>query len=94
MGHGTLAVDVLRRTKATPALGKLGKKARAKVLAGAIELDEKNKDRVANANILLVDDVLTSGATSSACVNVLRKAGANSVKIACFTRVLDEALNS
>jgi predicted amidophosphoribosyltransferase len=39
-----------------------------------------------------VDDVLTSGATASACVSALKRAGASSVAIACFARVLDEAL--
>ena len=41
--------------------------------------------------MLLVDDVLTSGATSSACVAALKRAGAAKVAIACFARVLDEA---
>jgi predicted amidophosphoribosyltransferase len=36
--------------------------------------------------------VLTSGATSEACVRVLKRAGAEKVVIACFARVLDEAL--
>jgi len=36
--------------------------------------------------------VLTSGATSDACVSALKRAGAGSVMIACFARVLDEAL--
>jgi adenine/guanine phosphoribosyltransferase-like PRPP-binding protein len=44
------------------------------------------------AQVILVDDVLTSGATSSACVRALKRAGAQRVTIACFARVLDEAL--
>ncbi len=45
------------------------------------------------ARIILVDDVLTSGATSDACVKVLKKAGAVKVVVACFARVMDEALD-
>ena len=44
------------------------------------------------AQVLLVDDVMTSGTTSDACVRALRRAGASKVRIACFARVLDEAL--
>lgn len=45
-----------------------------------------------DASVLLVDDVMTSGATSDACVSVLKRAGAGTVRVACFARVLDEAL--
>jgi predicted amidophosphoribosyltransferase len=43
--------------------------------------------------VLLVDDVMTSGATSHACVSTLKRAGARKVVVACFARVLDEALD-
>ena len=90
-GCGELLVDGLRRTRRTPRLGGMGAKARAKVLSGAIEVSRP--DRVRGRHILLVDDVLTSGATSTACVKALKRAGAKSVVIACFARVLDEALD-
>lgn len=86
-----LAVDILVRRKATPSLGRLGKKARKRALSGAVAVNQKRKNLVSQANIVLVDDVLTSGATSDACVSALRRAGANKVVIACFARVLDEA---
>ena len=87
-----LLVDGLRRTKHTPALGGLGRRQRAKALSGAIAVNARSRDRLKGAKILLVDDVLTSGATSAACVSVLKRAGAAKVVIACFSRVLDEAL--
>ena len=89
-GCGRLLVDGLRRTKRTPSLGGMGARARAKALAGAISVARPVlvKDR----DILLVDDVLTSGATSDACVKALKRAGARTVVIACFARVLDEAI--
>ncbi|MGI8943611.1 MAG: double zinc ribbon domain-containing protein [Qipengyuania sp.] len=90
LGHGTLAVDALVRRKATPSLGGLGAKARRRALAGAIGLTEKGKSTVIGRDIVLLDDVLTSGATSDACVTVLRRGGAKSVRIACFARVLNE----
>ena len=87
-----LAVDALVRTRATPSLGGLGSKARVKALAGAIALNPAHGQRLKGAQVMLVDDVLTSGATSGACVAALKRAGAEKVAIACFARVLGEAL--
>ncbi len=87
-----LLVDGLKRTKSTPSLGGLGRKEREKVLRNAISVNLSASDRIKGAQILLVDDVMTSGATTDACIKILKKAGAKSVRIACFARVLDEAL--
>ena len=89
-----LAVDALVRKKATPVLGGLGAKARARALSGAITVNARRSAGFKGARIVLVDDVLTSGATSSACVDVLKRAGAEKVVISCFARVMDEALNT
>ena len=88
----TLLVDALQRRKPTPSLGGLGKQARARALSGAIRVNPACAARIRRANIVLVDDVLTSGATSDACVRVLKRAGAGRVVVCCFARVLDEAL--
>jgi ComF family protein len=87
---GTLAVDALTRRKPTASLGGLGRRARLRELSGAIALFGKSADLVRGRNVLLVDDVLTSGATSDACVGVLLRAGASKVVVSCFARVLDE----
>lgn len=90
---GELAVDALLRRKRTPVLGGLGRKARARALAGAIAVDPRRQHRLKGAKVVLVDDVLTSGATTDACVAALKRAGAQTVVLACFARVLDEALD-
>ncbi|NNC59380.1 MAG: ComF family protein [Erythrobacter sp.] len=87
-----LVLDALVRTKATPSLGGLGKKARKRALANAIAVNLRARDKIAGRSVILVDDVLTSGTTSHACVQALLKAGAREVRIACFARVLDESL--
>lgn len=87
-----LCVDLLQRRKATPTLGGLGQKARARALSGAIACNPRHSGIVRDANVVVVDDVLTSGATSDACVSTLKRAGARKVVIACFARVLDESL--
>lgn len=89
-----LAVDLLVRRKATPSLGGLGKKARKRVLSGAIAVNSRRASTIRGTKIVLVDDVLTSGATSEACVRSLKRAGAEKVVVACFSRVLDEALDA
>jgi ComF family protein len=86
-----LAVDVLERRKATATLGGLGRSARRRELSGAIRITGKGATRVRGQCVVVVDDVLTSGATSDACVSALRRAGARTVIVACFARVLDEA---
>ena len=88
-----LLVDGLLRTRRTPTLGGLGRTARARALSGAIQLNPRPARRLQGARVLLVDDVLTSGATSNACIGVLKRAGAQTVVVACFARVLDEALD-
>jgi ComF family protein len=90
----TLVVDGLERRKPTPVLGGLGRKARARALSGALVVNPARKATIEGAPVVLVDDVLTSGATSNACVAALKRAGAAKVVIACFARVLDEALDA
>jgi len=88
----TLLVDALVRRKATPALGGLGRTARSRALSGAIAVNPGRRSQLSGASVVLVDDVMTSGATTEACVRVLKRAGAKRVVVACFARVLDEAL--
>jgi ComF family protein len=87
-----LAVDALVRRKATPTLAGLGREARARMLSGAIRLHPRRPWAWPGAKVVLVDDVLTSGATSNACIAVLKRAGAAKVVIACAARVMDETL--
>ena len=88
-GKGDLLVDALIRRKRTPSLGGLGREEREAALAGAIEMRDSARGRISGRDVILVDDVLTSGATSDACVDALLNADAASVRIACFARVVD-----
>jgi ComF family protein len=90
-GSGELLVDGLVRVRRTPSLGGLGRGAREAALAGAITVPRRRAAMIRARRVILVDDVLTSGATSTACVAALIGAGAARVEIACFARVTAEA---
>lgn len=77
--------DILRRRRRTPSLDGLDRMERHAALEGAIEAVRKGV--AAGREIVLIDDVVTSGATSGACVDALRSAGATRVVIACYARV-------
>jgi ComF family protein len=87
MGKGEVLVDGLLRRKRTPSLGGLGREARDRALAGAIVINPRRREAIAGRDVVLVDDVFTSGATARACVGALVQAGARSVSVACFARV-------
>lgn len=90
LGYGRTLIDALDRHKATPTLGGLGKARRKVALSGAIRARPGRVSEIRGKDILLVDDVVTSGATSDACILALKDAGARSVTLACFARVYAE----
>ncbi|WP_332310424.1 ComF family protein [Altererythrobacter lutimaris] len=94
LGKGELMLEGLERHRVTPSLGGLGRSARQRAIAGSIRVPKSRQARIRGRDVILVDDVMTSGATSEVCVGALLKAGARSVQIACFARVLDEALDA
>lgn len=87
LGKGGLLVDGLVRHRRTVSLGGLGREARERALAGAIRINPRRRTRIEGRDVLVVDDVLTSGATTRACVEALSQAGARSIAVACFARV-------
>ena len=83
--------DVLLRTRQTAAQVGLGHREREANVRGAFAVPEPLRGDIAGATILLVDDVITSGATANACARALKAAGAARVNVLAFALVHDPA---
>ena len=81
------ALDLLTRTRRTPSQEGRSRAGRIANVAGAFAVSRRWRGRVAGRRVLLVDDVLTTGATLSACAGALREAGAESVTVLVVARV-------
>ena len=82
---------LLARVKPTrPQVG-LTRAQRADNLQGAFRVPPEAKARLQGRRALLVDDVLTTGATANAASRVLLRAGAGAVDVLAFARVVTEA---
>jgi ComF family protein len=85
-GHA-VSDRALRRVKPTPSQGRMTANQRARNVAGAFDIDVKRRHEIADRDIVLIDDVRTSGATVNACTRVLIRAGARSVSVLTIARV-------
>jgi ComF family protein len=84
----SVAYGALKRVKATPQQVGLDKSERAHNVQGAFRVPAAGKAEVVGRRLLLVDDVLTSGATVDACARALLRAGAAGVDVLVFARVV------
>jgi len=83
--------DLLTRPKRTPSLGGLDREARHATLDGAIRVNPRRAGRLEDRPVLIVDDVMTSGATLSAATQACYAAGARDVCILTLARVGKDA---
>lgn len=88
LGGKPLVPDLLRRRKATQKQGHLSRLGRRRNVQGAFEFGHRARQLVAGKRVLLVDDVVTTGATVEGCCRALLSAGAVSVDVLALARVV------
>jgi ComF family protein len=84
-GLATAAAALVRRTDTPPQTGLSAARRRANV-RGAFAV--RRRALVAGRTVVLVDDVLTTGATAAACARALTQAGAREVRLLTAARVV------
>jgi len=81
--------DMLVRKINTPPQMRLNRRERQKNVKSAFGLNEKYREKVKGKSVLLVDDVMTTGATIESCAKALKKSGAWRVNVLTLARVVE-----
>jgi ComF family protein len=89
-----VAAGALKRVKPTAQQVGLSRTERAANVQGAFRVPPEAKGSVHGRRLILVDDVLTSGATVDGCARALLRAGAANVDVLIFARVADPVRTS
>jgi ComF family protein len=84
-----IAANALKRVKSTPQQVGLSRAQRAANIQGAFRVPAEGKAEVAGRRLILVDDVVTSGATAEGCAKALLRSGAHNVDVLVFARVAE-----
>jgi ComF family protein len=92
LAHVPASPDALLRTRRTAPLDDKSPEERAAEVAGSFEARASRQAKLSGQTILLIDDVMTSGATSNACAAALLQAGAAAVDVLVAARVPDPRL--
>ena len=85
--------DALVRTRRTTPMDEKSPEERAREVAGSFCVRPSRAGRITGRRVLLIDDVLTSGATANACTAALLEAGVVAVDVLVAARVPDPRLN-
>ena len=84
-----LASEAIRRVRATEQQIGLSRPQRASNVQGAFKVATDRSADIEGRRVVLIDDVLTSGATTDACARALLRARAAQVDVLVFARVVD-----
>jgi ComF family protein len=87
-GRLPVLTSALKRRRSTAQQVGLSRSARAVNVQGAFMVTDEGRATIHGKQLVLVDDVLTSGATVDACARALLRAGARNVDVLVFARVV------
>ncbi len=87
----TVVADLLQRRRRTRKLGHLGPAERRRTVAKAFTVAPRYAEQIVGRRILLIDDVLTTGATLDGCARVLLTGGAAAVDVLTLARTVRPA---
>ncbi len=91
MGGLCCCPDLLQRLRRTPALDGAGREERFATVSGTMRVNPRRQARVAGKPVLLVDDVMTSGATLAAASDACLASGAAEITVLVLARVAKDA---
>tara|TARA_B100000315_G_C14591089_1_gene595841 strand:- start:5235 stop:6026 length:792 start_codon:yes stop_codon:yes gene_type:complete len=80
--------DSLVRHKKTASQGHKSPSQRLSNLRGAFSVSAQSENNIKDRHVLLIDDVLTTGATAAVCAKTLLRAGASAVDVLTLARVV------
>ena len=83
-----VATQALIRVKPTPPQVGLSRAQRAANVQGAFRVPDERRHEIAGLRLVLIDDVMTSGASANAAARTLLRAGAAAVDVLVFARVV------
>lgn len=86
-GGKTMATTVLIRQKATPPQGHKSKAQRIAAMRGAFYVPPNQRPQIKDKSILIIDDVLTTGASLSSAARCLKRAGISKIMVSTVARV-------
>ena len=85
---GTPVLHCLKKSRATAPQTKLTQKERLENVRNAFSFRTRQAKNIADKKLLLIDDVLTTGATMNECAKVLKKSGAGRVDVLTLARTI------
>ena len=91
-GTGIFAPEALTRPKAGPTQARLTRSQRQHNLAGAFAVPQDQRHRIANRLVLLIDNVMTTGATLYEAAKTLHRAGSDPIRGLVLARILRHGL--